>query len=108
MIKERGMSEIECYKKAGISRKLFSKIRSNEDYKPSRNTAISLALSLCLSLEDTNTLLETCGLTLSHSSKADLIIEYFISNKKWDLACINEALYEFGEDPVNHLILADA
>ena len=68
---------------------------------PSRNTAIALALSLHLSLEETDQLLETAGFALSHSSKADLIIEYFIINENWKLSDINEALYSFGENPIN-------
>ena len=101
LIKEKGISEVDCYKRAGISRQLFSKIRSNNDYAPSRNTAIALALSLHLSLEETDQLLETAGFALSHSSKADLIIEYFIINENWKLSDINEALYSFGENPIN-------
>ncbi len=101
LIKEKGISEVECYKKAGITRQVFSKIRSNKGYNPSRNTAISLAISLHLTLNETNALLETAGFTLSRSSKADLIIEYFIINRKWELREINEALYSFGENPIN-------
>ena len=101
LIKEKGISEVECYKRAGITRQVFSKIRSNKDYTPSRNTAISLAISLHLTLNETNALLETAGFTLSRSSKADLIIEYFIVNRNWKLSEINEALYSFGEDPIN-------
>ncbi len=101
LIKEKGISEVECYRRAGITRQVFSKIRSNKGYNPSRNTAISLAISLHLTLNETNALLETAGFTLSRSSKADLIIEYFIINRNWELREINEALYSFGEDPIN-------
>lgn len=101
LIKEKGISEVECYKRAGITRQVFSKIRSNKDYNPSRNTAISLALSLHLSLKETNKLLETAGFALSRSSKADLIIEYFIANRNWELSEINEALFSFGQDLIN-------
>ena len=101
LIREKGISEVECYKRAGISRQLFSKIRSNSGYNPSRNTAIALAISLCLSLKETAELLETAGFALSHSSKADLIIEYFIVNSIWRLADINDALYSFGEEPIS-------
>ena len=101
LIKEKEISEVECYKRAGITRQVFSKIRSNKEYKPSRNTAISLAISLHLSLTETNKLLETAGFTLSRSNKADLIIKYFIINRNWKLSEINEALYSFGENPLN-------
>ena len=101
LIKEKNISEVECYKGAGLSRQLFSKIRSSREYNPSRNTAIALAISLHLSLDETDKLLRSAGFALSHSSRADLIIEYFIVNGDWRLMEINEALYSFGESPVS-------
>ena len=100
-IKEKGISEVDCYKKAGLSRQLFSKIRSNKDYMPSRDTAIALSLSLQLSIDETDELLESAGFALSHSKKADLIVRYFITNENWKMMDINEALYTFGEAPLN-------
>lgn len=97
LIDVRGMSDVEVYKRAGMSRQLFSKIRSSHDYRPAKKTVLALAVALKLSLEETAQLLERAGFALSHSSKADVIVEYFIVNEVYDVMAINEALYRYDQ-----------
>lgn len=97
LIDERGMTDAEVYKRANMSRQLFAKIRKDDDYRPTKKTACALAFALGLSYEDALALLERAGFTLSHSSKFDVIVEFFLLNGIHDIHQINLALYEFDQ-----------
>lgn len=97
LIDEKGLTDVACYKRANISRKLFSKIRSDPQYKPSKTTAVALALALELTLPETQQFLSRAGFTLSRSYLADIIIEYCIREKRYNVLDVNLLLFKYDQ-----------
>lgn len=97
LIDTKGKTDVEVYKRANLDRKLFSKIRTDKAYMPSKRTAIALAVGLELSLDEADDLLGRAGFTLSHSQISDVIVEYFIINRMYDIYAINEVLFKYDQ-----------
>lgn len=96
LLRECGEKDSDVYRRAEISRQLFNKIINRKDYQPTKSTAIQLALGLRLDLAKTQKLLEKAGYALTRSSKADLVVQYFIERGEYSIVVINMALFDCG------------
>lgn len=96
-IDDKGLTDPEVYKRANLDRKLFSKIRKNKNYKPSKNTALALAVALELNLDETKDFIGKAGYALTRSSKMDIIVEFFIKQNNYDIFELNEVLFYYEE-----------
>lgn len=99
-IHDKGVSDLDIYKKAEIDRRHFSKIRSNLDYRPGKNTAIALAIALELNRKETDKLLKAAGYSLSESDTFDLVIQFCLEKKNYDIHDVNQALDYFSLKPL--------
>ncbi len=97
IIDAKGMTDVETYKRSNIDRRLFSKIRSNAGYVPSKSTVLALAIGLKLSVQDAQDLLARAGFAFSPCDKRDLIVRYFLERGEHDIVRVNAALYDFDQ-----------
>lgn len=93
IIDKKELKDPYVYKKAQVDRRVFSTLRKDDNYKPTKKTAISLCLALELSYEETQDLLSRAGLTLSRSNRFDIVIEWCIKNKKYNIIEVNIILF---------------
>jgi hypothetical protein len=103
-IDKLGFIDSEVYKRAGIDRKHFSKIRSTPDYHPSKNTAIALAFALNLDQKEADKFIGAAGYTLSDSETFDLVITFCFNRKIYNINDINIALDYFSLKPLTGVL----
>ncbi len=101
-IDERGITDAACYKRANVDRRLFNKIKNNPGYRPGKQTVLAFAIALELSLEETREMLMKAGFALSHSNKADIVVEYCITRGNYNLFEINEVLFKLDLQPLGY------
>lgn len=100
IIKEKGIPEVEVYKRANVTPYHFSKIRRDKSYQPTKETVLALSIALKLNLPETKDLLRSAGLAFTHADRTDMVVEYYIINENWDIFEINETLDSLGLKPL--------
>ena len=96
LVNEKGFAKDSIvYKRANLERSVFSRLRSNRDYAPSKSTALALCVALELNIDQTKDLLARAGFALSPSSLSDVIVSYFIESGRYDIFEINAALFGY-------------
>ena len=106
LIDEKGMTDPQCYSRANLSRAVFNKLKQSalnpagSEYRPSKETALALTIGLGLTLDEAKNLLEKAGFAISHCSRRDLIVEYFLAIGNHDIFELNEALFRFQQQPL--------
>ena len=93
IIRERDLRDPDVYRRANIDRKLFSKIRSDRAYTPRKGTCLALAVALRMSIPETREFIGRAGFCLTRSSRRDIVVEYFIEHRDWNIFHINQVLY---------------
>lgn len=101
-IDEKGLTDAACYKRANVDRRLFNKIKNNPAYRPSKQTALAFAIALELPMNETKELLMKAGYALTHSSKADIVVEYCIMTGNYNLIEINQVLFRLDLQPLGY------
>ncbi len=101
-IDEKQITDAECYKKANVDRRLFNKIKNNPSYKPGKQTVLAFAIALELTLEEAREMLMKAGFALSHSNKADIVVEYCLKTQNYNIIEINQILFKLDLQPLGY------
>ena len=101
-IDEKKITDAECYKKANVDRRLFNKIKNNPAYKPGKQTVLAFAIALELTLDEAREMLMKAGFALSHSNKADIVVEYCLKTQNYNIIEINQILFKLDLQPLGY------
>lgn len=102
LIDASGKSDVEVYKKAGIDRRHFSKIKSSSDYVPQKKIIMAFIIALELPLEEAESLLNSAGYSFSQSYLFDVILKFFITERIYSIGLINEMLLEYDQQLIGN------
>lgn len=97
LIDEKGVKDSVCYRRANVDRKLFSKIRNTPGYTPKKSTVAAFCVALELDMDMSRELLSRAGYAFSRSNMFDVIVEYFIIKRQYDVDAINQVLFAYDQ-----------